>query len=248
MSKDKLLHNKNTISIKYKGIDINVNLIYRKRKNITIQIKPNYEVSIISPLGVPKKLLKNFLIEKSDWILKKFDEYKEVEHIYKEKEFVDNEKYMYLGKEYNLKIIIDENEEVFIDNDLLIVRVKNTEKEYIKNKLKLWYKKESERIVIERLVYCREHCSMMMRLIPSKLKVKEQKKRGGTCTSKRSIYINSKISMARKEAIDYILIHEFSHLVHMNHSKDFYSLVKQMMPNYKEQEKWLKENSYKLKL
>ena len=89
---------------------------------------------------------------------------------------------------------------------------------------------------------------MMMKLIPSKLRVKEQKKRWGTCTSKRAIYINSKISMVRKEAIDYILIHEFSHLVHMNHSKDFYSLVKQMMPNYKEQEKWLKENSYKLKL
>ena len=248
MSNDKLLSDKNIISIKYKGIDINANLIYRKRKNITIQINPNYEVNIISPLGVSKKILKDILLEKSDWILKKFDEYKEVEHIYKEKEFVDNEKYMYLGKEYNLKIILDENEEVFIENDLLIVKVKNIDKEYIKNKLKLWYKKESERIVIERLVYCRENSDMMMKLIPSKLRVKEQKKRWGTCTSKRAIYINSKISMVRKEAIDYILIHEFSHLVHMNHSKDFYSLVKQMMPNYKEQEKWLKENSYKLKL
>lgn len=248
MSNDKLLSDKNIISIKYKGIDINANLIYRKRKNITIQINPNYEVNIISPLGVSKKILKDILLEKSDWILKKFDEYKEVEHIYKEKEFVDNEKYMYLGKEYNLKIILDENEEVFIENDLLIVKVKNIDKEYIKNKLKLWYKKESERIVIERLVYCRENSDMMMKLIPSKLRVKEQKKRWGTCTSKRAIYINSKISMVRKEAIDYILIHEFSHLVHMNHSKDFYSLVKQMMPNYKDQEKWLKENSYKLKL
>ena len=54
--------------------------------------------------------------------------------------------------------------------------------------------------------------------------------------------------MAKIEAIDYILVHEFSHLVHMNHSKDFYKLVKEIMPNYKEEEKWLKDNSYKLKL
>ena len=135
MSNDKLLSDKNIISIKYKGIDINTNLIYRKRKNITIQINPNYEVNIISPLGVSKKILKDILLEKSVWILKKFDEYKEVEHIYKEKEFVDNEKYMYLGKEYNLKIILDENEEVFIENDLLIVKVKNIDKEYIKRKV-----------------------------------------------------------------------------------------------------------------
>ncbi len=54
--------------------------------------------------------------------------------------------------------------------------------------------------------------------------------------------------MAKIDAIDYILVHEFSHLVHMNHSNDFYEFVKEIMPNYKEQEKWLKDNSYKLKL
>ena len=54
--------------------------------------------------------------------------------------------------------------------------------------------------------------------------------------------------MAKKEAIDYILVHEFSHLVHMNHSKDFYNLVQKIMPNYKKEEKWLRENSYKLTL
>jgi predicted metal-dependent hydrolase len=54
--------------------------------------------------------------------------------------------------------------------------------------------------------------------------------------------------MARISSIDYILVHEFSHLVHMNHSKDFYSLVKKIMPSYIEEEDWLKENSYNVKL
>ncbi|MDU2197804.1 MAG: SprT family zinc-dependent metalloprotease [Peptostreptococcaceae bacterium] len=249
MNKYKNVSNKfEIINIKHKNIDIDANVVYRKRKSITIQIKPKYEVTIISPYGVPKKILKDLLIQKGDWILKKFEEYKSVEYLFKEKEFIDGEQFMYLGHEYKLKIINDIDEEVFIDNNCLVVKVKNTDKEYIKKILKKWYKEESERLVLERLIYCKEKSKQMKQLTPSKLKVKEQKKRWGTCTSKRAIYINSKISMAKIEAIDYILVHEFSHLVHMNHSKDFYKLVKEIMPNYKEEEKWLKDNSYKLKL
>ena len=82
----------------------------------------------------------------------------------------------------------------------------------------------------------------MRNLNPEIVKVKEQKKRWGSCTSAKNIYINSRIAMANLEAIDYIIVHEFCHLVHMNHSKDFYNLVKEIIPNYKDSEKWLKEN------
>ena len=50
------------------------------------------------------------------------------------------------------------------------------------------------------------------------------------------------------EAIDYILVHEFCHILHMNHSKDFYKSVEEIMPNYKEIVKWMKVNNYKFTL
>ena len=64
----------------------------------------------------------------------------------------------------------------------------------------------------------------------------------------KTTYINSRISMARIDVIDYILVHELSHLVHMNHSKDFYNLVNEILPDFRKSEKWLKENAYKLTL
>lgn len=239
---------KEIINLTYKNIDLSINLIYRKRKNITIQIKPSCEISLISPHNISKDILTNLVVEKGDWIIKKIDEYKLNEDIYKEKEFVDNEKFMYLGEEYFLKLIKDDNEKIYIEKQNLIVITKQLEKGYIKDKLKIWYKIQSEKLVLESLINCRDKSEIMMQLIPSKLKVKEQKRRWGTCTSKRAIYINSKISMVKRECIEYILVHEFSHLVHMNHSKDFYDLVKVIMPNYKEYEKWLRENSNKLSL
>lgn len=246
--------NSSDLSVKYKGIEIKANLIYRNRKTITIQIKPKEQVTVISPNKVPRNIIKDILMEKGDWILEKLEEYNQIKDFYIEREFITGDKFFYLGEELILQVVennCDENlrnknPKIVVEDSKLVFKTNNTDKEYVKKYLKEWYKKESEKIVLERLIHCREKSQIMMQLIPSKLKVKEQKKRWGTCTSKRTIYINSKISMARVEAIDYILIHEFSHLIHMNHSKDFYNLVKSIMPNYKQNEDWLKKNSYKL--
>lgn len=241
--------------VKYKDKEIKANLIYRARKSISIQIKPVDNIFVISPKKVSKKILKDLLIEKGDWILEKLEQYKEVEDFYKEKEYVSGEKFYYLGIEHTLEIIEDlslinkkVNTIIEAKDDKIKIISSNIENEYLKDSLKKWYKKESEKLVIDRILHCREKSQVMMKLIPSSVKVKEQKKRWGSCTSKRDIYINSKISMARPEVIDYILVHEFSHLVHMNHSKEFYNLVRSIMPNYKIHEKWLKDNSYKLTL
>ncbi|MGL6105082.1 M48 family metallopeptidase [Romboutsia sp.] len=244
---------KNTIVVNYKNNKIKAKLIYRKRKNITIQIKPKENVTIITPSQVPITKLEEILVEKGDWILKKIEEYKDVEYIDEERELKTGTKLFYLGKEYVLKVIKNtsiatKRPEIYIIDNNIIFNGSSDENEYIKLHLKQWYKKESEKIIIERLIKCRENSQTMMKLIPSTLKVKEQKRRWGTCTSKRAIYINSKIAMARPESIDYILIHEFSHLVHLNHSKDFYNLVKSMMPDYKLEEEWLKKYSYMLTL
>ncbi len=54
--------------------------------------------------------------------------------------------------------------------------------------------------------------------------------------------------MAPLEILDYIVVHELCHLVHMNHSKDFWDLVESVIPEWKKEENWLKENGYKLKI
>ena len=135
-----------------------------------------------------------------------------------------------------------------ISEDKLIINTNNNEKDFIKEELKKWYKIQSEKTVINRLEVLKKESAIMNNLSPSLIKIKEQKKRWGSCTSNKIIYINSRISMAPIDVIDYILVHEFCHLVHMNHSKDFYNLVGEILPKFRENERWLKENSYKLSL
>ena len=251
------LNNKdNSISFLYKENNIDVKVVYRKRKSISIRIIPKNTIEIISPRSVSISFLKKVLEEKSSWIMKTLDKFEHVDESFKDRKYVSGEIFYYLGKEYELKIIEDKNIEnnkknycyIDIKDENLIITTNNNEVEYIKNELKKWYKIESEKIVITRLEALKKENSMMNQLNPEVIKIKEQKKRWGSCTSSKTIYINSRISMVKIDVIDYILVHEFSHLVHMNHSKAFYNLVEQILPNYKECENWLKENSYKLTL
>ena len=187
--------------------------------------------------------------------MKTLDKFEYMDDSFKERKYINGEIFYYLGKEYKLNIIEDKNKDnkkkyahISIKQDNLIINTNNNEKEFIKNELKKWYKIESEKIVIDRLEVLKKESEIMNNLSPNIIKIKEQKKRWGSCTSQKNIYINSRISMAPIHVIDYILVHEFCHLVHMNHSQDFYNLIKKILPNFKQEEKWLKENSYKLSL
>ena len=241
---------KNNILIKHRNNNVEVLIIYRKRKNITIQVKPKDKVSIISPPNVSEKILKEIVLANEEWIINKIEKYKDVSEVIDVKELKIGSILYYLGEAYTLEIIkisINENLEskILLNENKLIIYTKLEDEEYLKKQLKLWYKKQSEEIIKKRLSILKASSIVMSDLIPSKLKVKEQKKRWGSCTSEKSIYINSKISMLRPSTIDYILVHEFCHLVHMNHSKDFYALVKKIMPHYKLEVDWLKNNNYK---
>jgi predicted metal-dependent hydrolase len=74
------------------------------------------------------------------------------------------------------------------------------------------------------------------------------KKRWGSCSYNDRIKINWRLIMAPADIIDYVIIHELSHTVHKNHSKNFWHCVASIMPDYKIRIKWLKDNGHMLKL
>ncbi|MCK5254807.1 MAG: M48 family metallopeptidase, partial [Deltaproteobacteria bacterium] len=81
---------------------------------------------------------------------------------------------------------------------------------------------------------------------PRIVKVKEQKRRWGSCTAKGNLYFNWRCVMAPSAVIDYIVVHEMSHLAIPNHSKRFWQKVGSVLPDYKKRRKWLKDNGLRL--
>ncbi|MDA9773362.1 M48 family metallopeptidase [Saprospiraceae bacterium] len=67
----------------------------------------------------------------------------------------------------------------------------------------------------------------------------------GSCSSKGNVNLSSRLLFAPQEVIDYVIIHELAHLIEMNHSAKFWSIVARAMPNYKDKEKWLRVHGSK---
>jgi len=76
------------------------------------------------------------------------------------------------------------------------------------------------------------------------IKIVHSKSRWGSCSHSGVIRLSSRLLLAPSEVIDYVIIHELAHLVEFNHSSQFWKTVEKAMPDYRNKEKWLKENNY----
>ena len=82
-----------------------------------------------------------------------------------------------------------------------------------------------------------EHYAKLMGVTPSGIKITSAKTRFGSCSPKNSICFSLYLMQYPKEFIEYVVVHELAHIVHHNHSKQFYELIKKYMPDYKERKK-----------
>ena len=76
------------------------------------------------------------------------------------------------------------------------------------------------------------------------LRISGAKSKWGSCSETGMITLSWRLMMCPKEAIDYVIIHELCHRIHMDHSEDFWNEVEKRMPDYRTWKKWLDDNSY----
>ncbi|MBU5591445.1 M48 family metallopeptidase [Clostridium sp. MSJ-4] len=231
----------------YKNEEIEFEIIYSKRKTLEISIEPPDKIRVRAPNRLPKYKIINRLIEKGDWILKHLNYFKTIDYKEINKEFIDGESLLYLGKEYTLKIYeenLKKKSEVYIEEDNIVVRIKDKNKDKIKKVLQLWYRQQALSYIIQSA----EKYEKIFSKKPKDIVVKEQKRRWGSCTYDNRLLFNWRCIMAEPRAIDYVILHEMCHMVYKDHSKNFWNLVSSIMPDYKEQKQWFKINGHKLEL
>ncbi|NLB89364.1 MAG: M48 family metallopeptidase [Syntrophomonadaceae bacterium] len=233
------------LSIKYEGKTIYFDVIYRKRKTMAITVEAPDKVTVSVPMGMKEEVITKNVMTKADWIVKKLYEFENVRPIAVNKEFINGESFMYLGINYALQIELNESlqvPEVKIFKDKFIISTPWKDKEIIKKALEGWYRERAREVINERVKYYQ----FVIGAKPAKVTIKEQKKRWGSCSSKVNLNFNWKLIMAPPAIIDYVVVHEMAHLIHLNHSKQFWDLVESILPDYKERRKWLNNNGYKL--
>lgn len=129
-----------------------------------------------------------------------------------------------------------------IDHPLVAPLQKKLEKIEVNNQVKVLscYDSFYKQIAVEHLTSRVSYFAQKMGLEYQELKFRKMKSRWGSCSSKKVITLNTMLMKVEKELIDYVVVHELAHLVHMNHSKAFHDLVISYLPQAKHYRKKLK--------
>ena len=213
----------------------------RRKKTLSIIIR-DQKVILSAPKHVSDQEINKILESKFAWIQKKLTIEKEDFKLNK-KYYTSGEIFLYLGKEYYLDIKKNTKSDIYISHNKLIIETTNfDDNNLVKNEIRSWYMKKAK----ERIELIHKHYEIIMNLKSNKLIFGEYKSKWGSCNIKKVISYDWRIIMSPITVINYIVVHEISHLLHPNHSKYFWSLVEKYIKDYKEPRKWLRLNSKKL--
>jgi hypothetical protein len=108
------------------------------------------------------------------------------------------------------------------------------------SRLKSWYQQQADNYLPGRL----DFWASQMPKQPQGLKIRFYTARWGSCNRHQEIQLNWALMACPDEVIDYVLVHELAHLVHFNHSRDFWQLVATYYPEYKHQDRWLRQQGH----
>ena len=211
-----------TFDYKLDGENYIVEVVKKNNKNTYIKVKEDLTIYVTTNYFVTKRYVKYVLDNNNEFLRKAIKKVKN--RIQKDNDFY------YLGKKYD--IIYTDFNRVEVDGDKIYSKNENS--------LNKWLKGQMVLVFTERLKY---NYNLFSEKIPfPKLKIRSMKTRWGVCNKRdNSVTLNSKLIKYSLNEIDYVIIHELSHFVHFDHSRDFWNTVEKYMPDYKKSVRVLKE-------
>ncbi len=219
---------------------IKIDILTRsKRKSIQLSINQLGLVTVRAPLKLNIQHIQNFVDSKQEWVIAQ--QQKIFIKNFANKNIVGYTHMLLWGREY--PICFDDTAKTHqIIGERCVIPAKY--RTNFMRKLVLWYRYLS----LEHLFSKLNTYSKIMNLYPLDYKLTNAKTCWGTCNSKKIISLNWRLIMVPEPAIDYVIVHELSHLLQMNHSKKFWAIVESILPDYKQRKNILKQYDYLLNL
>ena len=222
--------------------NLRVDIQHSSRRKTAELFIDHGQIRIVVPSSLDEQRIRRILESKKDWIRQKLRVQSEF-LLPKGKEYVSGESFTYLGKNYRLKVSQTGFSEVKLRSGRLEVGVDRgltgSEREKtVRESLLRWYRVRAE----DRLQEKTARYAKILGVVQQSVRIGDFKSRWGSCSVRGDISFNWRIIVAPHRIVDYVVVHELSHLVKHDHSEKFWKTIERVLPDYRERKEWLKWN------
>lgn len=232
-----------TRTIVAEGQEIQYHLERKPVKNLNLRIRKDGEVFVSASAAVPASEVNDFVCSKARYILEAIAKFEELaQYTPRPKQYVSGETFYIQGRGLRLQLSQANKDSVSSDGVYIYLAVKNTDDF------------EKKRRVLSR--FLDQQCEAVFGEIISELypmfrkygvdtpilRIRDMETRWGSCLAKKGIItLNKRLIEAPRNCIEYVVMHELCHFIHPNHSKQFYSFLTMLMPDWKQRKTLLEK-------
>lgn len=212
-----------------------VNRVVSRKQKIAIHVYPDGKVQVDVPADTDLAKISDAVRVRARWIAKRLEEIRERNFHILPREYVSGESYFYLGRRYLLKVNVcpDEVGRAKLSGRYLQVTTPTAEQALVKRLVKGWYRARAKELFAKRLSALAGQIVWLCEIPPVKLLT--MRIQWGSCSPSGVLVLNPSLVKAPRECVDYVILHEVCHLKEHNHSKKFYRLLTELMPDWERQ-------------
>jgi len=217
----------------------------KRKKTISLQVKRDGTVVIQAPHHTPKSEIERFIEAKKSWLRKQINEQRERER--EKKSFASGETFLFLGNPYPL-VILDtcggDNPRVPLTFSGYHFVLRGDRAAEAGRLFTEWYRERAGEHIPERI----RHFSSLLWSYPRSVRISNAACRWGSCSADNRLFFSWRLVMAPPPVIDYVILHEFVHMHEKSHSRRFWNLVEDVLPDHGKHRLWLRKNGHLLTL
>ncbi len=199
---------------------IHFHVQYTKASKFSLEFSPEGLITLKAPKKSTQGDINAFMTSNAKVLLKFEERMNTRTYLSSVKTYESDENFLYLGKAHKLSDLLSE--------------LPTTEEE-VQSALKKFYMVKTKEIITERLAIYEP----ILQVKAKGFTIVDSPATWGTCNSKKQLTFNYKLSMAKISAIDYVVIHELCHIMHLNHDRSFWRKVGMYDKNYKQHQEYL---------
>ena len=221
------------------GETLKYNIKKTRRQSVGLKISTN-GLTVHAPIFISKYKIKQLILKKSQWIISKL---KSISPKFPKFKIVNNSCFKLFDNEVIISTLIGHEKNIMIKDGICFFTFKEDDNAKQKKDFFLkWIKCYALEEFNKRInFYCKKY-----NFFVNKVYLSNAKTRWGTCNSKKEVRLNWRLIQASSTVIDYVICHELCHLKYMDHSINFWNLVENVYPDYKEAESYLKKQGINL--